>query len=136
MNNNNEKKIGVVVADSHPLYREKIKEVIAGKGKNIEVLAEADSKLDIGSVMNKTDPDLLLLDIKFMLGSDMQFIKSIKTQHKKMKIVVLNDDPDPGYRELARLTGVSGVCLKERIVDDLVGIIDSLFNRKRSMFRN
>ena len=117
MHNDNCKTIGIIIADSNPLHREKIKEVIAdSKTKNIKILGEAGSKFDAEKMTEARHPDILLLDMALIVDSGMNTIKFLKDHHERLRILVLNNDPDPAYRELALLAGAHAVCLKERIV--------------------
>jgi len=91
------------------------------------IISEVDSGSDIENVIKKTEPDLLFLDMDLIIDFGLQAIKLLKEQHKNMRSLLLSDDPDPGYRELAHYIGAHGVFLKERIVYDLPNIIESFF---------
>ena len=129
---NDGKTICIVIADKHCIYRRKIKEVIADRARNMEVTAEVDKGFDIKAVIEKKEPDILLLDMDLIMDFGMPAIKSLLVQHKRLRVLVLNNNPDPAYLKIARLIGANGVCLKERIVYDLVTIIESLFKQSES----
>ena len=121
-------KISIVIADNHALYRQKIEEVISGTGKNMEVVGEIDSRFKLAGIIEEKVPNLLLIDMNFVLDVNLRTIKSLKAQHETLKVLVLSDNLDPAYQELAFLAGASNICLKENIAYDLVPLIESIFN--------
>ncbi len=122
------KKIGVVIADNHRLYQKKIKEVIASQERDIQVLAELNDELNIVDTIGQVKPDLLILDMDSLIGYGVQTIKSLRKQYKQLRVLVLKDDLDPAYWEIAYLAGASGVLNKDKIVYDLGTFIETIFD--------
>lgn len=119
--------LSIMIADSHSLFREKIKEVLTNNKKNIKVVAEVDTESNIEAIIQEKRPDLLILDIAFLRGSGKELLKSLKTKYENLKIVILNDDANPEYAKFSYFLGAHGVCVKDRIVFDLRNIVKSLF---------
>src|SRR4029079_18926555 len=63
MNEQGRKRVRVVVADDHPLYREGVVRALLASG-NVEIVAEAEDGRSALAEIQKHQPDVALLDYK------------------------------------------------------------------------
>lgn len=80
--------IKVVVADDHTLFREGIRRILSLE-KDILVVGEASSGDEITKVVERTKPDVLLLDVKMPRGDVVQTLLEIKEKNIPTKVLIL-----------------------------------------------
>jgi RNA polymerase sigma factor (sigma-70 family) len=80
--------IKVVVADDHTLFREGIRRILSLE-KDILVVGEASRGDEIIKVVERTKPDVLLLDVKMPRGDVVQTLLEIKEKNFPTKVLVL-----------------------------------------------
>ena len=71
-----EKKERVVIVDDHPLFRERLAEVI-NQELDMEICGEAEDAQQAIELIRNTSPDLVIVDITLKGSSGLELIKSI-----------------------------------------------------------
>jgi DNA-binding NarL/FixJ family response regulator len=80
--------IKVVIADDHALFREGLKRILSLE-KNIWVVGEAATGDDAAKVVARTQPDILLLDLKMPGGNVAQCLLQIAENNPSTKVIIL-----------------------------------------------
>ena len=80
--------IKVVIADDHTLFREGLKRIFSLE-KDILVVGEAASGKEAISVVERTRPDLLLLDLKMPEGDALPSLVKIAEKSPTTKVMIL-----------------------------------------------
>ncbi|HXG53581.1 MAG TPA: response regulator transcription factor [candidate division Zixibacteria bacterium] len=80
--------IKVVLADDHTLFREGIRRLLALE-KDILVVGEASRGDEVAKVVERTKPDVLLLDLKMPKGDVVQTLLEVKDKHPATKVLIL-----------------------------------------------
>lgn len=80
--------IKVVVADDHTLFREGIRRILSLE-KDILVVGEASRGDEIVKVVERTKPDVVLLDVKMPRGDVVQTLLDIKEKNVPTKVLIL-----------------------------------------------
>jgi DNA-binding NarL/FixJ family response regulator len=80
--------IKVVIADDHTLFREGIRRILSLE-KDILVVGEASRGDEVTKVVERTRPDVLLLDLKMPKGDLVQTLLEVNERHAATKIIVL-----------------------------------------------
>ena len=70
-------KARVVVVDDHPLFRERLCQLINTE-PDMEICGEADNAQEAIQIIRETSPNLALIDITLKTSSGLELIKSIK----------------------------------------------------------
>jgi two-component system response regulator DegU len=78
----------VVIADDHTLFREGMKKMLSLE-KDILVVGEASRGDEVGKVVERTRPDVLLLDVKMPKGDIVQTLLEVKDINPATKTLVL-----------------------------------------------
>jgi DNA-binding NarL/FixJ family response regulator len=78
----------VVIADDHTLFREGIKKMLSLE-KDILVVGEASRGDEVAKVVERTRPDVLLLDVKMPKGDVVQTLLEVKDMNPATKVLVL-----------------------------------------------
>lgn len=78
----------VVIADDHTLFREGIKRMLSLE-KDILVVGEASKGDEVTKLVERTKPDILLLDLKMPKGDIVQTLLEVKDINPATKVLVL-----------------------------------------------
>ncbi len=115
-------KIRVAIADDHAIVREGIRALLAAAA-DIDVVAEAADGREAIALVERTPPDVLLLDIAMPGLGGLEAAAEIHHTHPDVRILVLSQYDNPEYvRRFLRL-GAAGYVLKRAAASDLVAAI-------------
>ena len=105
-------KIKVILADDHVMIREGIKQLLEFDQK-IEVVAQANDGIECLQILDKTDADVLLLDINMPRKNGLDTLAEIRRNRKKIKVLILTVHEEVEYLVKATDIGVDGYILKD-----------------------
>ncbi|MBN2285187.1 MAG: response regulator transcription factor [Tissierellales bacterium] len=119
--------IKVFIADDTLIGREGLKAILT-TSDNIDVVGEGTSIPEVDRLISKTDPDLLIIDLKWFgdeqAGS--RLIRDIKNKNQKLKILAITV-----YEYLlrdARQVGADATITKTYSREQLLSLIEQLTN--------
>jgi DNA-binding NarL/FixJ family response regulator len=115
----NENKKKVVIVDDHPLFRERLAQLINCE-PDLEVSGEAESTKDAIQLIRNTSPDLATVDITLKGSSGLELIKSIKPVSIGLRVLVLTMHEESLYAERALRAGASGYITKHQAADEVL----------------
>jgi two-component system, NarL family, response regulator LiaR len=119
------KKITVLLADNHSLYREGTRSVIEHE-PDIEVVGEASGSTETIRLVNELRPDIVLIDIAMPKLNGIQVTRRIKADCPQTAILVLTaDDSDRNIVDLLE-AGAAGYLLKNVNGADLINAIHAV----------
>jgi RNA polymerase sigma factor (sigma-70 family) len=80
--------IKVIIADDHTLFREGLKRILSLE-KDILVVGEASRGDEVARVVERTKPDVLLLDLKMPKGDVVQTLLEVSEKNPSTRVVIL-----------------------------------------------
>lgn len=80
--------IKVVIADDHALFRDGLRKILSME-KDILVVGEAANGDEIAKVIDRTHPDILLLDLKMPKGDVVQNLLDVGARSPSTKVMIL-----------------------------------------------
>jgi DNA-binding NarL/FixJ family response regulator len=112
----------ILIVDDHQMFREGIRRRLEQE-PDITVVGEAASAEDAMAEVSRTNPTIVLLDIRLPGTSGIELARQLRQQWPDLKILVLTGyDFDQYVRAVARV-GVSGYLLKTAPQDAVVHAI-------------
>ncbi len=102
----------VVIADDHEGVRKGIKTLIE-KGGQFVVVGQAEDGKKAVKLVNKTDPDLLILDVKLPVMRGEEVAQRLTSENPEIKILALSSFDNPQYILGMFESGVRGYLTKE-----------------------
>jgi DNA-binding NarL/FixJ family response regulator len=114
--------IRIVIADDHTIVREGLKQMLTAVA-DFKVVGEASNGQEVLSRLRELDFDLLLLDMSMPGRSGTELIRQVKSEHPKLRILVLTMHEEQQYAVRAIKAGASGYLTKESAPDLLVSAI-------------
>jgi NarL family two-component system response regulator LiaR len=111
-----------LIADDHPLLRAAVRAVL-DEDNGFDVVAEAHSGAEVLALVDRTAPDVVLLDLRMPGLDGLSCLDRIVARHPTCKVVVLSGLSDPELIQAAFKRGACGYVVKTIIVDDLPSAI-------------
>lgn len=107
-----QKPIRIVLADDHTIVREGLAHLLSAE-KDFEVVGGARDGLEAFAMVEKLQPDVVLMDLQMPHLDGVAAIKKIKASHPEVKIIILTTyDTDEFILEGIR-AGAQGYLLKD-----------------------
>ena len=115
-------KIGVLIADDHPLVREGVRKILS-TSDDIEVVGEASNGEEAVLLAAEKKPDVILMDINMPVLDGIEATKKIKASSPGTKIIALTIHEQEEYLFELIKAGACGYILKDINPDDLVSAV-------------
>lgn len=80
--------IKVVIADDHPMFRDGLRRILSLE-KDILVIGEAADGEELNNIIERTKPDILLLDLKMPKGDAVQNLLTVGAKSPMTRVMVL-----------------------------------------------
>ena len=112
-------KIRIVVADDHPIFRDGLCKLLALED-DFEVVAQANDGKQVLEVLQKCEPDILLLDLKMPGLDGLATLQKLQTTKHRTKVIVLTASEDKNEFVQAMKLGTSGIVLKQTATELLI----------------
>ncbi len=116
----------VLIADDHRLMLQGIRRALE-RAPDIEVVGEAHSGAQVLPLVARTDPDLVLLDIRMPEVDGLTCLDAIGKRHPRVKVVMLSAFSEPEYVHAALSRGASGYIVKNVNPADLPSALRQIF---------
>ena len=112
----------IVLCEDHRLLLEALATALAQHGHVVE--AAVTNPVDAVRAVERHDPDVLLTDLSFPVGSGLDAAREVKARHPRTKVVVITGADEPTYLAEALEAGVSGYVLKGQRIEAISAAID------------
>jgi two-component system, NarL family, response regulator DevR len=108
-----------VIVDDHELLRMGTRQILS-EAEGMEVVAEAADAAEAIAVVDATQPDIVLIDIRLPDRNGIDVARLILERHPSIRVVILSAYDDDDYVRAAIDLGVAGYLLKTMPGDELV----------------
>ena len=119
-------KIRVVVADDHAILRAGLRMLINAQA-DIAVVAEAQDGIEAVEAIQRTKPDVAILDVTMPRSGGLDVIHEIANKSRSTRILLLTMHEEPAYLRTALSSGASGYVLKKSVDADLLTAIRAVY---------
>lgn len=115
-----ENKIRIFIVDDHPIVYDGLK-MLLEREDDLEVCGIAESATGISAIIEKTGPDILIVDVS-LKGSinGIDLVKAIKKRFPHIKILVLSMYDEEVYAERAVRAGARGYIMKQEMTNEII----------------
>lgn len=114
--------IKVLLADDHGLFREGLRKLIEIE-PDIRVVGEASDGLEVLSMIDELEPDVVLMDINMPVADGIAATREIVRRRPNTGIIVLTMHKEDGHVVRAVQAGARGYLLKSAKAAEVVGAI-------------
>jgi DNA-binding NarL/FixJ family response regulator len=122
-------KIKIIIADDHTLFINGLK-LLLKEEPWIEVIDVANDGKELLDILEKTIPDLILLDINMPVLNGLDAARYIKQTHSSIKLIILSTYNEDHLIDKAKQVGVNGYLLKNSSKEDLLQTIRLVMNNQ------
>ena len=119
------REISIIIADDHPIVRKGLREIIEGDAR-LKVLAEADNGAEAVELVEKLQPEIVVLDIDMPNLDGFGAARELQKRKIPVKIVFLTIHRKEDIFHAAMDLGVSGYILKDSAIFEIVGGIKAV----------
>jgi two-component system nitrate/nitrite response regulator NarL len=116
------KKVRVVIADDHPLYREGVVRALGASGQ-VEVLAQVGEGREALAEIRAQSPDVALLDYKLPGLDGVAIVHAVTRDGLPTRVLLLSAFTDSGLVYEALQTGAAGFLPKEARREQIVDAV-------------
>ena len=116
------KKIRIVVADDHRLFREGLRRLLELES-DLEIVGEAKDGVEAVELILATNPDVVLLDINMPLMDGRQVIKRLRGANIQTKFMAITAYDDEEHLANLSALGINGYVLKSSSMPDLLAAL-------------
>jgi len=122
-----EKKIQIIIADDHPIFRSGLKQII-GEEEDIEIIGEAADGEKALEIIIKKKPEVAVLDIDMPKKTGFEILKEVTSKKIPVNIIFLTMHKGENLFNEAMDLGIKGYVLKESAADDICECIRLVAN--------
>ena len=119
----------ILIADDEELIRTGVATIVSRDG-NYAICGMADDERGTAELVDRTQPELLLLDLFLEHRDGLALIKDLAIRVPEMRILVLCDQEEHTYAQRAIEAGASGYLMKNASAEQLLHAIDSVLEGK------
>jgi two-component system, NarL family, nitrate/nitrite response regulator NarL len=116
------KRVTVLIADDHPLYREGVVRALSASGQ-VDVVAEAEDGRSALEKIQEHQPDVALLDYKLPELDGVAVTNAVVRDHLPTRILLVSAFTDTGVVYQALETGAAGFVSKEARREQIVDAV-------------
>ena len=115
-------KIKILLADDHTMFREGVKQLLAGTS-DLAVVDEASDAAQVLEKAHKTKCDVIILDISMPGRDGIDVLKQLKQLNPHVSVLILSMFPEDQYAFRAIKAGASGYLTKNKASAELIEAI-------------
>lgn len=112
-------KTNILIVDDHKIVRDGIKSLLDGE-TDFAIVAEASNGKEALEILEKQDPDLIIMDISMPEMDGIEATKAIKMSYPSIKVLALTMVADSHKIRSMIEAGASGYILKSSNREDLI----------------
>ena len=120
----------LVIAEDHTVVRDGLRSLF-NMENDLEVVGEAGDGMEVIRCINKTNPDLIVLDLSMPKMDGISVIKEINKQSMNTKILILTMHRDEEFILETFRSGAHGYCLKTSSGKEVLMAIRAVLSGKQ-----
>jgi DNA-binding NarL/FixJ family response regulator len=118
----NGRKYRLIVVDDHPVLRDGLIQLICHQ-PDLDATGFADNTADAKRLVEKSEPDLIILDLRLKTGDALDLIKSLRVEHPNVKVLVLSQYDELIFAERTLRAGAAGYLMKDNAAEEILRAI-------------
>ncbi|MFB9327039.1 MULTISPECIES: response regulator [Paenibacillus] len=122
---NGKRKIKILIADDHQLFREGLKRIL-NMEDDLEVIGECNDGIQVLEFCNLNKPEVVLMDINMPIENGVIATERLRDIFPDVKVIILSIHDDESYVFETLRKGASGYLLKDMEAEALVNAIRSV----------
>lgn len=125
----------VLIADDHKLFRQGLIGIFETREEQFDVVGEAATGREALEMVERLQPDIVLMDIYMPDGDGLQALRQIRERFPRVRVVMLTSSENDEHLYQAVQHGAAGYLLKNLDAGELFDLIDSATQGEAAMTR-
>jgi DNA-binding NarL/FixJ family response regulator len=114
--------ISALIADDHGIVREGLRRLLESE-PDIRVCAEASDGSEALELVDKHQPDVVILDITMPRLGGLETLQRLRAKLPEVKVILLSMHGDPTFIQSAIALGVDGYILKDGLAGEVIAAV-------------
>lgn len=127
--------VAILLADDHPIVRQGLRHLLEAE-PNLRVVGEASNGLEAVQLVEKSRPNVLIVDIMMPLLNGLEVLKQVRERSPNTCCIVLSMQSADVYVVEALKAGALGYVLKETGPGELVQAVNQVIHGQRYLSPN
>lgn len=119
----------IFIVDDHPIVREGLA-LMVNREPDLVVCGDAEEASAALQAINADRPDFLIIDISLSGPDGLELLKSIRTRHPNLPVLVLSMHDESIYAERALRAGANGYIMKQEATDRVLVAVRQILSQK------
>jgi DNA-binding NarL/FixJ family response regulator len=124
-----DEKFKILLVDDHPLVREWLASLI-NQQHDLVVCGEASTAQEALGYLDAESPDLAIVDLSLKESSGLELIKTMRSTHPAVAVIVLSMHDEKHYAERAIRAGARGYVMKRETTKKIIAAIQQVRSGK------
>lgn len=112
----------ILIADDHAIMREGLRHILI-ETPGIEIAGEAANGREVLEMVDRTEVELVLLDISMPGMNGLEVLRILKKDHPRLPVLILSMFPEEQYAVRSLRAGASGYLTKESASEELIAAV-------------
>jgi DNA-binding NarL/FixJ family response regulator len=117
----------ILVVDDHPIVRQGLA-LLINREPDLVVCGEAEEASGAMHVLASARPDVLIVDISLNGPDGLDLLKTIRTTHPTMPVLILSMHDESIYAERALRAGANGYIMKQEATEKVLVAVRRILN--------
>jgi len=109
----------ILVVDDHPIVRQGLA-LLINREPDLVVCGEAEEAMSAMQLLASTEPDVLIVDISLSGPDGIDLLKTIRTTHPTLPVLILSMHDESVYAERALRAGANGYIMKQEATENVL----------------
>ena len=115
----------VFIADDSAVFRERLTEMLSDLPE-IEIIGQAEDGIQATNLIEKLNPNVVILDIRMPRGNGMDVLQNIKKNNPALIVIMLTNYPYPQYRKKCMALGADYFFDKSTEFEKVMEVLEQL----------
>ena len=120
--------IRIILTEDHQILRDGVKALITSE--NIEIIGEASTGAELLMLLEKSQPDIILMDISLPDTSGIELTRIIVSRYPTVRVLILSMYTDESFINQAIKAGAKGYLHKNTTREEMLDAIETVYSGK------
>lgn len=127
-----QKRYRIFIIENNAVFRKGLEQLLNNE-HDIIVYGSTNNSTQALSLINRTEPDMVIADVNLRVGSGIDLVKLIHREFTQLPIVVMSLHEESLYKKLSENAGATGYINTQDPPEKIIEKVHSILNRSASV---